>query len=314
MAEATRTRVMGVEGTRITLDGEPFPLTGLSFFNALYNPTFNANAAARAHWLRVFRDNGVNTLRVWCQWDFNPPRTFIDIHPRGSLYTDEGDLREPFVRRLEALLLAADALGMVLEVTYFSHEKVPQLPPDVLERGARALTERLKPYRNLIAQVWNEDSTEIMRLVAAVRTVDPARIVTNSPGISNVLGDDAQNETLNLLTPHTVRRESVEPFWEVAPRQIAGLIERFGKPVLDDEPARNGPSQFGGVAGGTRPEWHIAQIAAVRAAGGYPVYHHDMFQYGYDSPLTPPSGIPEPDFSPFHRQVFDYLRGTKPWD
>ncbi len=311
MAEAVRTRVVGVEGTRIVLDGEPFPLTGVSFFNALYNPTFNANAAARAHWLRVFRDHGVNTLRVWCQWDFNPPRTFIDIHPRNSLYTDEGALRERFVRRLEDLLLAADALGMVIEVTYFSHERVPQLPPDVLERGARALTERLKPYRNLIAQVWNEDSTEIMRLVAAMREVDPARVVTNSPGISNVLGDDAQNETLDLLTPHTDRYKTGERFVEIAPRQVAGLIERFRKPVIDDEPARSGPTEFGGISGGTRPEWHIAQIRAVRECGGYPIYHHDMFQYGYDSPLTPPSGIPEPDFNPFHRQVFAYLRDTK---
>jgi hypothetical protein len=47
--------------------------------------------------------------------------------------------------------------------------------------------------------------------------------------------------------------------------------------------------------------------------GGYHVYHHDMFQYGYDAPTTPPSGIPEPDWSPFHRQVFEYLRSTKAW-
>jgi hypothetical protein len=97
----------------------------------------------------------------------------------------------------------------------------------------------------------------------------------------------------------------------VAPEQIRGLIDRFQKPVVDDEPARSGPTQFGGIEGGTRPEWHIAAIEGTRAAGGYSIYHHDMFQYGHDSPLTPPSGIPEPDWSPFHRVVFEHLRRTK---
>jgi len=38
-----------------------------------------------------------------------------------------------------------------------------------------------------------------------------------------------------------------------------------------------------------------------------------MFQTGYSSPAIPPSGIPDPDFSPFHRQVFDHLRDHKQW-
>jgi hypothetical protein len=38
-----------------------------------------------------------------------------------------------------------------------------------------------------------------------------------------------------------------------------------------------------------------------------------MFQYGYGHELTPPSGIPDPDFSPFHRAVFDWLRDHPTW-
>jgi hypothetical protein len=220
-------------------------------------------------------------------------------------------LRESHVATLLDLCTAADALGVVLEVTLFSHEKRPQLPEDVLERGARSATERLVPYRNVIVQLWNEDSTAWERLFRAVKETDPARLVTSSPGGSNVLGTDEHNTTMDLLTPHTVRRSAERPFWEVAPEQVKGLIERFAKPVLDDEPARSGPTQFGGIEGGTKPEWHIAAMEGTRAAGGYSIYHHDMFQYGYDSPLTPPSGIPEPDWSPFHRVVFEHLRRTK---
>ena len=309
-ASTTPTRTLGISGTRLTLDGDPFPLTGVSFFNALYNPTFNRSPEDRLRWLRTFLDSGVNTLRVWCQWDFTPPRDFIDTAPEHSLYTEEGDLREGHVRTLTELLVAASSLGMVIEVTLFSHEKRSNLQPEALERGARGVAERLKPYRNAIVQLWNEDSTEWERLLRAVKHADPERLVTNSPGVANVLGTDEHNAAMDLLTPHTIRRGGEEPFWVTAPKQIAALIERFQKPVIDDEPARSGPQQFGGIEGGTKPEWHVEHIKRVREVGGYPIYHHDMFQYHYDSPLTPPSGIPEPDWSPFHGRVFAYLRAT----
>jgi hypothetical protein len=304
--------VLGVSGTRLTLDGRPFPLTGVSFFNALYNPTFNRSAGERERRLRTFLDWGVNTLRVWCQWDFAPPRSFVDTAPEHSLYAADGSLREAHVETLLDLCAATAALGMVLEVTLFSHEKQPQLPEDVLERGARGVAARLAPHRHVVVQLWNEDSTAWERLLRAVRETDPARLVTSSPGFASNLGGDAHNRALDLLTPHTARRSPERPFWELAPAQIGGLLAGFGKPVVDDEPARNGPTQFGGIEGGTRPEWHIAAIDGTRAAGGYSIYHHDMFQYGYDSPLTPPSGIPEPDWSPFHRAVFEHLRRTAP--
>jgi hypothetical protein len=32
-----------------------------------------------------------------------------------------------------------------------------------------------------------------------------------------------------------------------------------------------------------------------------------MFQSGYGKPATHPSGIPDPEFSPYHHTVFDFL-------
>jgi len=302
-----KTKTLSIAGTRLLLDGQPFPFQGLSFFNALYNPTFNASPEARDFWLRKFLANGVNALRVWCQWDFDPPRTYVDVAPEHTLYTEQGAVREAPFLRLAELLVAADRLGMVLEVVLFSQEHKPYLPVEVHRTATRQMVERLKPYRNLILQIWNEELRDVYECCAIAKSVDPARIVTNSPGVANVLGDDAQNTMLDLLTPHTVRG-SVERFWEVAPAQLAGLLAKFNKPVIDDEPARNGLVQFGGIPGGTRPAQHIAQIEAVRRAGCYHLYHHDMFQRSYGDPATPPTGIPDPDFSPFHRQVFDYLQ------
>ena len=204
---------------------------------------------------------------------------------------------------------------MVVEVVAFSHEKTPgkeNLLVQQQERAIEALTTELYPYRNVILQIWNEDSTNVLRHVEIAKSIDPDRIVTNSPGFANNLGDDAQNRTLDVLTPHTVRR-AAKRFWEAAPAQIAELLDTYRKPVVDDEPARTGLFMFGGIEGGTMPAQHIAQIQRVREIGGYHTYHHDMFQRSYGAPTTPPNGIPDPDFSPFHRAVFDYLRDHTRW-
>lgn len=300
--------VIGIEGTRLTLDGRPFFFQGLSFFNAIYNPAFNAE---RGMWLRKFLAAGVNALRIWCQWNFAPPRTFVGVDPDHVMYGDDGAVRERWFARLSEILSDMDRLGMVAEVTALSHERENQLRLAAQERAVRELARLLRPHRNVILQIWNEDSREIRRHCEAARAEDGSRLLTNSPGFSSNLGDDAQNRMLDLLTPHTVRGQDPR-FWEVAPRQIQTLLELYRKPVIDDEPARDGTIEFGGIQGGTRAEWHIAQIEAVRRVGGYHTYHHDMFQ-NQDADRTPAHGVPDPDFGPLHRRVFDYLAAHTSW-
>ena len=62
-------RELSISGTEFRLDGQPFPYTGLSFFNAIYNPAFNQSAAERKQWLAKFGKYGINVLRIWAQWD-----------------------------------------------------------------------------------------------------------------------------------------------------------------------------------------------------------------------------------------------------
>ena len=309
------THVLNVNGSQLYLDDKPFYFQGLSCFNAIYNPTLNADPQARIHWLKKFLSNGINVLRVWCQWDFSPPRTFVDVTPTTTMYTSDGEIVDAHFNRLEQLLCESDNLGMVIEVVAFSHEKIPgdeNLPVPLQEHAIKALTQRLRPYRNLILQIWNEDSTNVVRHYEIIKSEDSERIVGNSPGFANNLGDETQNRLMDVLMPHTVRH-STNQFWEIAPQQITSLLETYGKPVIDDEPARCGIVQFGGIQGGTQPEQHIAQIKAVRTAGGYHTYHHDMFQRSYGAPSTSPTGLPDPDFNPFHRKVFDYLRDHPTW-
>lgn len=296
-----------VSGTRFLLDGKPFPYTGVSFFNAIYNPTFNTSSEARIAWLKKFQSYGINVLRVWCQWD--NARGFVDASPKNTMYEADGSLRVAHLATLKAILADADKLGVCVEVVFFSHESFREdLRVGNAERAVTELTRELTPFRNAAFQVWNEHTDpRVLPLVKIIKALDPKRLVTNSPGFSSVLGSDEENATLDFLTPHT-SRQGKGRHWEVAPRELEGLLKKFNKPVVDDEPARNGTSQFGGPKGETSPYDHIVQILNVWRVGAYPTYHHDMFQTGYGSPACPPSGVPDPEFSPYHREVFEFLK------
>ena len=140
-----------------------------------------------------------------------------------------------------------------------------------------------------------------------IKSLDATRLVTSCPGFSGVLGSDEENRALDYLSPHTTR-QGTGRHWEVAPRELESLLKKFQKPVVDDEPARNGTAQFGGPKVATSPFDHILQIQAVWQLGAYTTYHHDMFQTGYGSPATPPSGVPDPEFNPYHHRVFELLK------
>lgn len=296
-----------ISGTRFLLNGKPFGFTGVSFFNAIYNPALNKSSDERRKWLEKFARSGVNVLRIWAQWDNK--RGFVDACPTCTLYQPDGNLRTEHTDRLKALLTDADALGTVIELALFSQESWGEnirLGEAESDKAVAQLTRELTPWRNLVLQVWNESSHRVLDHVKTIRSVDAKRLITNSPGFSGVLGDIPQNQALDFLTPHTTRQTGGR-HWEIAPKEIEYLLTRFRKPVVDDEPARNGTSSFGGPKVPTDPIDHILQIQAVWQAGGYVVYHHDMFQTGAGSAAVPPLGIPDPEWSPYHRKVFEFL-------
>lgn len=295
-----------VKGLGFTLNGQPFHYTGISFFNAIYNPTFNESDQSRRTWLKKLRSNGINVIRIWGQWDNT--RGFVDTCPTCSLYENDGRLRPGHLSTLRKIIEAADDEEMVVLFVLFQRESWNEnirLSDEASNDAVETLTQELQPYRNLVFQIWNEFDHRTVDYSKIIKANDPARLVTNSPGYGGVLGSPQENAALDFLSPHTTRRDDLQ--WEIAPKEIAYLIEKYRKPVVDDEPARRGTPKFGGPKNPTTPYDHILRIYNVWKAGGHVIYHHDMFQTGYGSDAIPPSGIPDPDFSPYHKVVFDFL-------
>jgi len=298
--------VLRVQGTHFQMDGQPFPFTGISFFNAVYNPAFNRSSAERRQWLAKFQQYKINVIRIWCQWDGRPQ--YADAGPTSTMYQSDGSLRSQPLQTLKAILDDADDMGMGVELTLFAHESWLagiRLSSAAADRAVADLTRELQPYRHVAFQVWNEFSERVVDHIQTIRSIDPTRLVTNAPGGAGELGDSEQNQAVDYLTPHTTRH--VGPHWQLVPEEISYLLARYKKPVVDDEPARNGTPNYGGPKEQTSPYDHIVQIYQVWRAGGYVNYHHDMFQTGYGSPAVPPSGIPDPEFNPYHRQVLEFI-------
>lgn len=295
-----------VKDLGFTLNGKPFLYTGISFFNAIYNPTFNKNNESRKMWLKKFRDNGINVIRIWGQWDNG--RGFVDTCPTCTLYENDGRLRAQYLNNLKEIIAAADELDMVVLFVLFQRESWDEnirLTDEASDKAVRSLTAALKPYRNVVFQIWNEFDHRAVEYLKIIKANDPRRLVTNSPGWGGVLGSIEENTAMDFLSPHTSRHDDQQ--WEIAPKEIAYLLERYQKPVVDDEPVRRGTPKFGGPKNPTSPYDHILRIYKVWEAGGHVVYHHDMFQTGYGTDAIPPSGIPDPDFSGYHKAVFEFL-------
>jgi hypothetical protein len=299
--------VIGINGTHFTLDQEPFDFTGVSFFNALYNPTFNSSENTQLKWLEKFNSHGVTVIRIWAEW--NNDLGFVDTCNSCTLYNKDGSLQKIYLDRLKALLSTTASLDMVIELALFSSEsKNKKLSDKAADRAVKEITLALKPYRNIVFQIWNEYDYRTSDYFDIIKNQDAARLVSNSSGVGGIMGEDKENEMLDYLSPHTTRQGK---HWEIAAEEIKGLIEKFDKPVVDNEPARAGTPEsqkFGGPIRDTYPYDHILHIYNIWKVGGDVVYHHDMFQTGYEGDAIPPSGIPDPDFSPYHKNVYEFLK------
>lgn len=302
--------IISIKGTKFELNEKPFEFTGISFFNALYNPEFNRNSEARKEWIRKFNSYGINVFRVWCQWD--NARGFVDGGKEKSMFGKDGLLVPYYLANLKSILEDADNEGTVILLVLFSRESWNEnirLSDEASDIAVADLTKELMPFRNVIFQVWNEFDNRTINYFKIIKKIDPERIVTNSPGYAGYLGSLEENRTLDYLSPHTTRDDNRN--WEVASKEVKYLLEKFNKPVVDDEPARRGTPQFGGPRNPVFATDHIIHIYNIWKMGAYVIYHHDMFQTGSGSKAVPQNGIPAPGFSDYHDQVFNFLKSKE---
>ncbi len=236
---------LGVKDGAFLLNGAPTFLLGVSYYGGLA-----ASEETLAGDLKAFREHGVNWIRVWATWAaFENDLSAVDA---------EGAPRPAYMDKLVQVVAACDRSGLVVDVT-LSRQNGATGPPRLrttaaLIRAAREIAAALAPYPNWYLDAANERNirdarfvslAEIAQVVRAVKTLQPARLVT----ASHAGGDLALDEIpayleagVDFLAPHRPRHKGSAAETGAWTRAAIARMRGAGRlvPVHFQEPFRRG--------------------------------------------------------------------------
>jgi hypothetical protein len=242
--------VLGIEGTQFTLNDKPTFLLGISYYAGLAVDDEQRLASD----LDEIKRRGFNWLRVWATWSgFDHDVSAVDAAGRG---------REEHLKRLVRLVAAADARGLIVDVTITRGEGQAQ-PPGLQTaathtRAALTIAEALQGQRNWYLDLANERNIQDKRFASleeikaardAVKRHSGGLLVTASQG-----GDISREEVakylkagVDFLTPHRPRDKKAITQTAATTKQLLQWSSEAGRavPVLYQEPFRRdyGPVQ-----------------------------------------------------------------------
>lgn len=277
--------ILGIEGTRFTIDGEPRFLLGFSYYAAL--------GAPREFVLRdldEMRGHGFNWLRVWATWGgFDHVVSAVDA---------DGNPHEPFMDRLASLVADCDARGMVVDVTLARHAADDPAAARGLvpgfgahRRAIESIIGRLRPHRNWYLDLANErdvgdarfvDPEELRRLRERARELDPELLVTASFGGHDLGRDDIETAVriigVDFLAPHRPRHPGSPAETRSRTEEVLALLSGIERPVPvhHQEPFRRG------YTGGWEPaaEEFVRDLRGAVAGGAAGWCFHNGAQRG----------------------------------
>jgi glycosyltransferase involved in cell wall biosynthesis len=246
---AARPPRLAVAGPRLSVEGTPQFLRGVSLFDAL-GPT-----APRDEDLDALARAGLSLVRVWAHWH-------SPIYDRAGALTGEGRAR------LLTLVDRLGARGLALELVLLRPGQLPGQPYAIFaDEGARLraveeLTRTLKPHRHVIFDLYNEhdhphgaiDHQGLKRLRDGVKAIDPDRLVTVSSTEYHFLdaegkiakeGREALREeaalvAVDLVAVHFPRSDDWAEKTGARVRTLVGEMESMGvrRPLYLNEPER----------------------------------------------------------------------------
>jgi hypothetical protein len=235
------TAVLTVSGDRFLLDGKPFEPWGIRVASAARDAESTRHLIAQ---LDDYRRHGVNSFTVFYQGSSGG---------YGNPFSADGTSVEPEVQaRMIELIREAEARRMVVVVgIFYQRAPFPFRDKDAVRRVVRTVAESLRPHRNVILNIANEqnsprwqaaagvcdfrDPQVIIELCRLVREIDPARIVGGGGY------DHAKNEIIGR-SPHV----GVLLFDTSGPTPDSGaLYERFLAAGVREKPMIN-VETFGG--------------------------------------------------------------------
>jgi hypothetical protein len=222
---------LSVAGDRFAIDGSPRFLTFISYFGAM-------GAADVAADFQFLKDAGFDGVRIWPNSPEGP-----------QLMRGDGSLDPSALRRLTEILEGARDRRLIVDVT-FTAEHINGMSAAVYRTAITAATTALLPYRHILVDIENERNIygpfgrslagpDVAAILAAIKAIDPARVVTASNSQDLAVSAAAQFTTdigLDVTAYHDARI----PNWYTAAQiqSVVDTLRRSGRPVYLQEPTR----------------------------------------------------------------------------
>jgi CubicO group peptidase (beta-lactamase class C family) len=293
--------VLGVEGTRFTVNGKPMFLYGISYYAAL---------AARDESIQRDLDDmqrfEFNWVRVWANWrGFGADASAVD---------EEGRVISAGIEKLKKLVAECDRRGMVVDVTFSRGNGVSGSPRlqtlEAHRRAVEGVIAALKPWRNWYLDLSNERNIRDTRFTSMedlkdlrdlARRLDPQLLITASHG-----GDISQDELrkyleiaqVDFVSPHRPRDAQSLAQTEARSKDLLDWMKEIGRvvPVHHQEPFRRGYATWN-----PQPGDFVRDLRAAKAGGAAGWCFHNGDQRGA------PDGQPRRSFDLREQRLFDQL-------
>ena len=233
-------QTLGIDGNRFTVDGRPRFLLFVSYFDGLRRANAKSGTGDVDTDFAYLRRIGFDGIRLLVNWQYDCGSGPADEGQK--LFAADGTINEPmwpvFVRVLER----AASHGLLVDVTFNRDTYDAAIPVDAYRTAIAGVATRLLAaggQRHVLFDVQNEypihglTAADVHGILAAVKTVDPARIVTASGGGGDIRDDSA----MDVVAYHDGRGDD----WHQAGAVLRQLDEirrtvPAGKPVYLQEP------------------------------------------------------------------------------
>jgi hypothetical protein len=248
--EGTSAGTTGGDGSGLVIDGEGFRFDGAPIF--LLGISYFDGRDWQAADLDGLSQRGWNLVRVWLDWSDDGY-----FGPDGAL-SPEGN------QALLELVAAARARDMVVDVTILDPELLV-FPADTDHRviAVQSVTTALTGANNVLFDVMNEhdhpsgpiEHPEGGTIAAAVKAIDPDRIVTISSTGGHLVGDDGTVQVamvdeeidvvgVEVVTPHLPRTPDWASVTGLRVGNLRAHLQERGAimPIYLQEEARRGHS------------------------------------------------------------------------
>lgn len=271
---------LAVRGDQFLLDGQSLKLWGVRTASASQTEESTRHLIAQ---LDDYARHGINAVAVFYQGSsggYSNPFS-----------ADGGEIDPGHRARMAEIIAACDRHGMVVIVGIFYQRSEFLRTPAAWENAVRTVTRTLKPHRNIIVNIANEQNSSLYKDSNGVFDIgDPARMaalcdIVHAEDPQRLVGGGGYDHAKNIALGRS-RSVDVLLFDTNGPEDSGALFDRFiaagvtGKPVVNVEQfgAYSGKAEFPRVPGvftDANKRLFLREVDAARARRGLSTFFFD---------------------------------------